>query len=249
MNPIARAGSGLVCLACAAALAGCGRSTGGPGAGDSWAERRQRMVERQLVARGIKNERVLAALGQVPRHEFVPEARRPEAYDDNPLPIGQGQTISQPYIVAYMTEAIDPRLGQKALEVGTGSGYQAAVLAVLAGEVYTVELLPELAETARMRLERLGYRNVHVKAGDGYRGWPDKGPFDAIIVTCGAKDVPEPLFEQLKPGGKMIIPVGEVYAGQTLRVITRGPGGKREVRDLLPVRFVPLRRSNEIEDK
>jgi protein-L-isoaspartate(D-aspartate) O-methyltransferase len=207
------------------------------------------MVERQLVARGIKNERVLAAMDKVPRHEFVPEGRRAEAYDDNALPVGQGQTISQPYVVAYMTEVIDPRPGQKVLEVGTGGGYQAAVLAELVGEVYTIELLPELAETARKRLERLGYRNVHVKAGDGYLGWPDKGPFDAVVVTCGAKEVPEPLFEQLKPGGKMVIPVGDVREGQTLRVITRGPGGKREVRDLLPVRFVPLRRAGEVGEK
>jgi protein-L-isoaspartate(D-aspartate) O-methyltransferase len=207
------------------------------------------MVERQLVARGIKNERVLAAMGKVPRHEFVPEARRSEAYNDYPLPVGQGQTISQPYIVAYMTEAIDPRPGQTVLEVGTGSGYQAAVLAELVGEVYTIELLPDLAATAKKRLDRLGYRNVHVKAGDGYLGWPDKAPFDAIVVTCGAKEVPEPLFKQLRPGGKMIIPVGRVDGEQTLRVITRGPGGERQVQDLLPVRFVPLRRERELEGK
>ena len=207
------------------------------------------MVERQLAARGIKDERVLAAMGKVPRHEFVPKSHRAQAYDDHALPIGQGQTISQPYIVAFMTEAIGPRRGQRVLEVGTGSGYQAAILAELVGEVYTVELLPELAESAKKRLERLGYRNVHVKAGDGYLGWPDKGPFDAVVVTCGAREVPRPLFEQLKEGGKMVIPVGEAGRMQTLRIITKGSDGKREVRDLLPVRFVPLRRAGKIEEK
>jgi protein-L-isoaspartate(D-aspartate) O-methyltransferase len=207
------------------------------------------MVERQLVTRGITNKRVLGAMGKVPRHEFVSEDRRTEAYEDYPLPIGQGQTISQPYIVAYMTEVIDPQPGQRVLEVGTGSGYQAAVLAELAGEVYTIELLPELAASARKRLERLGYRTVHVKAGDGYLGWPDKAPFDAIVVTCGAKEVPEPLLKQLKPGGKMVIPVGETGQEQTLRVITQGSEGKPEVRELLPVRFVPLRRAGEVKER
>jgi protein-L-isoaspartate(D-aspartate) O-methyltransferase len=249
MNDTPRIRRDLVFLACAATLAACSCSTGEPLSGGSWERQRKRMVEEQLVARGIKNARVLAALGKVPRHEFVPERYQAEAYEDRPLPVGQGQTISQPYIVAYMTEVIDPRPGQKVLEVGTGSGYQAAVLAELVGEVYTIELLPELAATARKRLERLGYRNVHVKAGDGYLGWPDKAPFDAVVVTCGAREVPEPLFKQLKPGGKMVIPVGEVATGQTLRVITRGPGGKREVRDLLPVRFVPLRRAGEVKGR
>jgi protein-L-isoaspartate(D-aspartate) O-methyltransferase len=163
------------------------------------------------------------------------------------LPIGEGQTISQPYIVSYMTEVIDPKPGQKILEVGTGSGYQAAVLAELVGEVYTIELEPRLAMTARQRLERLGYRNVHVKTGDGYKGWPDKAPFDAIMVTCGAKEVPEPLFEQLKAGGRMVIPVGDWREGQTLRLITKEPGGRRQVTDLLPVRFVPLRRAEDLK--
>jgi protein-L-isoaspartate(D-aspartate) O-methyltransferase len=249
MNLTPWVGRDLVLLACAAALAACSCSRGDPPPGGSWEGLRKRMVERQLVARGIKSERVLAAMGKVPRHEFVPEGRRGEAYDDGPLPVGQGQTISQPYIVAYMTEVIDPRPGQKVLEVGTGSGYQAAVLAELVGEVYTIELLPELAKAAEKRLQRLGFRNVHVKAGDGYLGWPEKGPFDAVVVTCGAKEVPEPLFKQLKPGGKMVIPVGAAWAEQTLRVITRGPGGTREVRDLLPVRFVPLRRAAEVGGK
>src|SRR5262245_11717614 len=166
------------------------------------------MVDKQIVARGIQSAEVLAVMGRVPRHEFVPEARRGRAYDDPPLPIGEGQTISQPYIVAFMTEAIDPRPGQRVLEIGTGSGYQAAVFSELVGEVYTIELLPTLANEARIRLERLGYHNVHVRAGDGFYGWPEAAPFDAVVVTCGADHVPEALFEQLKPGAKMVIPVG-----------------------------------------
>jgi protein-L-isoaspartate(D-aspartate) O-methyltransferase len=209
--------------------------------GGDWEARRQRMVTQQLTPRGIKHPEVLAAMGRVPRHEFVPENVRGSAYEDRPLHIGHKQTISQPYIVAYMTEAVDPKPGQKVLEVGTGSGYQAAVLAELVGEVYTVELLAELAGTAAQTLERLGYKNVKVRAGDGYRGWPQAAPFDAIVVTCGADHVPEPLFEQLKPGGKMIIPVGPTPF-QNLRLISKGPKGERHERELLPVAFVPLRR-------
>jgi protein-L-isoaspartate(D-aspartate) O-methyltransferase len=221
--------------------AGCARRDPTPGA--SWVTQREEMVERQLAARGISNERVLAAMRRVPRHEFVPPVARGESYDDRPLPIGQGQTISQPYIVAFMTEVADPQPGQRVLEVGTGSGYQAAILAELCGAVYTVELLPELAEQAAGRLERLGYKNVHVKAGDGYQGWPEAAPFDAVVVTCGAKEVPEPLFQQLKEGGRLVIPVGGPEEEQSLRLVVKGPGGAREVRDLLPVRFVPLRRA------
>jgi protein-L-isoaspartate(D-aspartate) O-methyltransferase len=230
-----------------AAVWGC--VAAGPTPAEDWAKQRADMVQRQLAARGVNNERVLAALRKVPRHEYVPEDVKPLAYADRPLPIGEGQTISQPYIVGYMTEVIDPKPGQKVLEVGTGSGYQAAVLAELVGEVYTIELLPGLAKTAKQRLERLGYRNVHVKAGDGYQGWPEHAPFDAVVVTCGAKEVPEPLFEQLKEGGRMVIPVGDMRQGQTLRVVTKGPGGKREVKDLLPVWFVPLRRADELDKK
>lgn len=249
MNHSPRLGRDLTLLSCAAALAACTCSPAETPPASSWEAARKRMVERQLAARGVKDKRVLAAMGKVPRHEFVPKSHRAQAYDDQALPIGQGQTISQPYIVAFMTEAIGPRRGQRVLEVGTGSGYQAAVLAELVGEVYTVELLPELAEAASKRLARLGYRNVHVKTGDGYLGWPDKGPFDAVVVTCGAKEVPRPLFEQLKPGGKIVIPVGEEGKVQTLRVLTKGADGKREVRDLLPVRFVPLRRTGKAERK
>jgi protein-L-isoaspartate(D-aspartate) O-methyltransferase len=249
MHNFSRLRKDLALLACTTVLAPCHCSPAETPPGSSWEAARKRMVEEQLAARGIKDERVLAALGKVPRHEFVPEDYRAAAYSDGPLPIGQGQTISQPYIVAFMTETIAPRRGQRVLEVGTGSGYQAAVLAELVGEVYTIELLPEMAEAANKRLARLGYRNVHVKAGDGYLGWPDKGPFDAVVVTCGAKEVPRPLFEQLKPGGKMVIPVGEATEVQTLRVITKGTDGKAEVRDLLPVRFVPLRRAEKADRK
>jgi protein-L-isoaspartate(D-aspartate) O-methyltransferase len=225
-----------------ALVAGCaGRDPGGGG----WEAGRRQMVQEQLALRGITNERVLAAMRKVPRHEFVPEDVRHLAYSDQALPIGQGQTISQPYIVGFMTEAIGPQPGQRVLEVGTGTGYQAAVLAELVGEVHTIELLPTLAEQAKARLERMGYRNVHVRAGDGYLGWPEAGPFDAVVVTCGATEVPAPLFEQLKEGGRLVIPVGEAGGEQSLRVVTRGPGGERQERDLLPVRFVPLRRPGQ----
>jgi protein-L-isoaspartate(D-aspartate) O-methyltransferase len=205
------------------------------------------MVDEQLAGRDIRNPRVLAAMRKVPRHEFVPKDIRDRAYEDNPLPIGLQQTISQPYIVAFMTQVIDPQPKWRVLEVGTGSGYQAAVLAELVAEVYTIELLPELAEGAKQTLQRLGYRNVHAKAGDGYLGWPEAAPFDAVVVTCGAKHVPEPLFEQLRPGGIMVIPVGDVATGQSLQIVKKGLKGEKEIRDLLPVRFVPLRRAKEVK--
>src|SRR5262245_18069353 len=164
-----------------------------------WAKLRAQMVEQQIKARGIKDERVLQAMAKVPRHEFVPKEGRADAYRDGPLPIGQGQTISQPYVVALMTEEAKPRPEHRVLEIGTGSGYQAAVLAELVKEMYTIELVPALAEQAERRLMRLGYRNVHSRAGDSYKGWPEAAPFDAVVVTCGADHVPEPLFEQLNP--------------------------------------------------
>jgi protein-L-isoaspartate(D-aspartate) O-methyltransferase len=235
----------LALVICAAALTDSACSNPSAVTADRWAEQRQRMVDEQLVPRGIKNARVLAAMGKVPRHEFVPSDVREEAYEDRPLPIGEKQTISQPYIVAFMTEAIDPKPGQRALEVGTGSGYQAAVLAEVVGEVYSIELLPELAKQARQRLDRQGYRKVQTRTGDGYRGWPEAAPFDAILVTCGADHVPEPLFEQLKPGGVMVIPVRVEGALQSLQRIRKGPGGERKVEDLLPVSFVPLRREEK----
>jgi protein-L-isoaspartate(D-aspartate) O-methyltransferase len=210
-----------------------------------WARFRARMVEQQIKARGIKDQRVLQAMAKVPRHEFVPADVRADAYRDGPLPIGQGQTISQPYIVALMTLEARTRPGHRVLEIGTGSGYQAAVLAELVQEVYTIELVPVLADQAKARLVRLGYKNIHAKAGDGYKGWPEAAPFDAVVVTCGADHVPEPLFEQLKPGGVLVIPVGKAPAEQSLLAITKDDRGGRSTRNLGPVRFVPFRRAGD----
>jgi len=213
---------------------------GASGTADPQAPLRQRMVALQLEAPGrdITNARVLAAMGKVPRHEFVPENLRPEAYADHPLPIGHGQTISQPYIVAYMTEVVDPRPGDKVLEVGTGSGYQAAVLAELVSNVFTIEIVEPLAKRAKSDLARLSYTNVLVRAGDGYQGWPEAAPFDAILVTCAPDHVPPPLVSQLKEGGRMIIPVGPL-GDQELLVLEKREG-KVERRAVLPVRFVPM---------
>ncbi len=199
---------------------------------------RNRMVEEQLMTPGrdIKNPRVLEAMRTVPRHELVPEELKSRAYNDGPLPIGFGQTISQPFIVAFMTEQIDPAPGMKVLEIGTGSGYQAAILAHLGAQVYSIEIIPELAERAEKDLKRLGY-SVMIKAGDGYRGWPEHAPFDRIIVTCAPDHVPQPLVEQLKDGGKMIIPVGEAY--EQLYLLEKH-GGELRQRAVLPVRFVPM---------
>jgi protein-L-isoaspartate(D-aspartate) O-methyltransferase len=199
------------------------------------------MVERQLRGPGreIRDERVLAAMGKVPRHEFIPRESRRFAYADSPLPIGHDQTISQPFIVAFMTEQLQPQPGDRVLEIGTGSGYQAAVLAELVKEVCTIEIVKALAERARRDLDRLGYRNVAVKAADGYKGWPEKAPFDAVIVTCAPDHIPKPLIEQLKEGGRMIIPVGPEGAVQSLYVMTKKEG--RMTREsVLPVRFVPM---------
>ncbi len=183
---------------------------------------------------------VLEVMGRVPRHDFVPEKLRDIAYTDRPLPIGHGQTISQPYIVALTTHLLRPAAGQVVFELGTGSGYQAAVLAALGLEVYTVEIVPGLGKAAAGRLERLGYRGAHVKVGDGYYGWPEHGPFDAIVVTAAASHVPPPLIRQLKPGGRMVIPVGEPYRVQQLVLVTKADDGSVQTRQLLPVRFVPL---------
>jgi protein-L-isoaspartate(D-aspartate) O-methyltransferase len=210
-----------------------------PGA-DLYALARQRMVAEQLAAPGrdITNARVLAVMGRVPRHEFVPERLRRDAYRDYPLPIGQGQTISQPYIVAFMTEQLEPKPTDRVLEVGTGSGYQAAVLAEMTAEVYTMEIIEELAQRAAADLKRLGYTNVHVRAGDGYRGWAEAAPFDAVIVTCAPEHVPQPLVDQLKEGGRMVIPIGRIW-NQEL-VLLRKRGGKLEQHAVLPVSFVPM---------
>jgi protein-L-isoaspartate(D-aspartate) O-methyltransferase len=183
---------------------------------------------------------VRAALGKVERHRFVPPAQAGSAYRNHPLPIGAGQTISQPYIVALSTDLVQPRSGQRVLEVGTGSGYQAAVLAEIVGKVYTIELIAALGNAAAERLRALGYANVEVRIGDGYAGWPEAAPFDAIVVTAAAPRVPQALVEQLRPGGRMVIPVGESGAAQELLVITRRADGGVDTRSVLPVRFVPL---------
>lgn len=198
---------------------------------------RESMVERQLELRGIRDERVLRAMRSVPRERFVPGDLEPHAYDDSALPIGLGQTISQPYVVAFMTEAAELEPGDRVLEVGTGSGYQAAVLAEIVGELWSIEIVPELAERAVAALDACGYGAVHVRVGDGYRGWPEEAPFDAILVTAAPDHVPEPLLAQLAPGGRLVLPVGR--GDQTIVRVRRGPAGfERE--ELLPVRFVPM---------
>jgi len=200
---------------------------------------RHRMVERQIEARGVRDTRVLEAMRKVPRHRFVPESYISMAYADFPLAIGEGQTISQPYIVAFMTEALSLKPEDRVLEIGTGSGYQAAVLAEIVKEVYTIEIIPSLGKKAEKLLKELGYDNVHVKIGDGYKGWPEKAPFDAVIVTCAPEAVPQALIEQLGEGGRMIIPVGKAGAVQEL---VRGVkvNGELRTQEVLPVRFVPM---------
>jgi len=198
---------------------------------------RKAMVERQIKARGVGDERVLQAMAKVKRHLFVPESLWEEAYDDTPLPIGHGQTISQPYIVAYMTEVLDLSETDRVLEIGTGSGYQAAVLAEIVSEVYTIELLEELATPAAQRLQELGYKNITVTCGDGYKGWPRFAPFDAIIVTAAPPEIPQTLIDQLRIGGKMVAPVGVFF--QELYLIEKTKDGT-EKRQLIPVRFVPM---------
>lgn len=204
--------------------------------------RRAEMIEEQIVRRGIRNPRVLEALGKVERHRFVPESEWPGAYEDHPLPIGEDQTISQPYIVALMTEALALRGRERVLEVGTGSGYQTAILAELAAEVYSIELVRSLAERARALLEGLGYRNLEIRVGDGTRGWPERAPFDAILVAAAPAQVPQLLLEQLGEGGRLVIPVG--IEDQVLELHTREGGGFRRER-LTSVRFVPLRARGE----
>jgi protein-L-isoaspartate(D-aspartate) O-methyltransferase len=211
-------------------------------AADNFADERARMVETQLADREIKDRRVLAAMRAVPRHLFVPPPDAPDAYDDRPLPIGHGQTISQPYIVALMTELVRPTPGDRALEVGTGSGYQAAVLAPLVSHVYTIEIVPALARDAEARLKKLGCDNVTVRAGDGYAGWNEHAPFDIIIVTAAPERVPEPLLQQLKPGGRLVIPVGSRFGVQELQLLEKDSAGTLRTTRVAPVRFVPLLR-------
>jgi len=208
-------------------------------AGDPYAPAREQMVQQQLATplRGITSWRVLAAMSKVPRHEFVPPDLRARAYADHPLPIGHDQTISQPYVVAFMTEKLKPQPADRVLEIGTGSGYQSAVLAELVKEVYTIEIVEPLARRAEADLKRLNCTNVFVRVGDGYRGWPATAPFDAIIVTCAPEAVPQPLVDQLREGGRMILPVG--YGDQNL-VLLQKQAGRLERHDVLPVRFVPM---------
>jgi len=203
---------------------------------------RENMVKSQIEKRGINDKSTLDAMRKVERHLFVPENVQKNAYDDGPLPIGYGQTISQPYIVAYMTSLIEPKTGDKVLEIGTGSAYQAAILAEIVNTVYTVEIVTELGTQAKKRLNKLGYKNVEVIIGDGYNGLPDKGPFDAIVVTAAAEHIPPPLIEQLKDGGKMIIPVGSPFMVQTLILIEK-KGKEVKSTNLMAVRFVPFTRS------
>jgi protein-L-isoaspartate(D-aspartate) O-methyltransferase len=224
----------------AIATTGCGQQA--PTAADLAAQR-QRMVQQQLKPRGIKDERVLAGMAKVPREEFIPVAARPSAYEDGPLPIGYDQTISQPYIVAFMTEQLRPKPSDRVLEIGSGSGYQAAILAELVADVYTIDIVEPLAKTAEATLQRLGYKNVHIKVGDGYKGWPEEAPFDAIIVTCAPEKVPQPLVDQLKEGGRMVIPVGERFA-QQLYLFEKKNGQLKESATL-PVRFVPMLREGQ----
>ncbi len=199
---------------------------------------RERMVQQQLINRGIRSPSVLAAMRKVERHRFVPEHLRQEAYNDYPLPIGEGQTISQPYIVAFMSEALQLKSTDKVLEIGTGSGYQAAVLAEICREVYTIEIFESLGRRAKQTLQELGYRNIHIRIADGYAGWPEAAPFDAIIVTCSPRNIPKPLEDQLAEGGRMIIPVGEEHIQELVLVVKQNGKLKRQHR--LPVRFVPM---------
>lgn len=204
---------------------------------------RSRMVEQQMAARDIRDARVLAAMRKVPRHRFVPANELRYAYADTPLPIGEGQTISQPYIVALMTQLARPSPDDVALEVGTGSGYQAAVLGEVVKQVYSIELESKLAASAARVLDELNYRNVETRTGDGYAGWPEHAPFDVIIVTAAPDHVPQPLLDQLKRGGRMVVPVGPVSTTQQLQLIEKDSSGALRVTNISPVRFVPLRRN------
>ncbi len=209
-----------------------------------FAQARKEMIDAQIKRRGVKDERVLEAMFKVERHKFVPQTAQTLAYDDYPLPIGEGQTISQPYIVALMTELLQLKGNEKVLEIGTGSGYQAAILAELAKEVYTIEILESLAINAEKILRELNYGNVTVKCGDGYLGWKEHAPFDGIIVTCAPPYIPQPLIEQLAEGGRMVIPVGVYY--QELKLLKK-INGKIKTTDIIPVRFVPMTRENDKE--
>ena len=228
---------GAIITGAVAAIAGCSGAVPQQMTEDRWSTERRRMVDDQLRARDISSRAVLDAMARVPRHLFVPESDRSSSYIDYPLPIGFGQTISQPYIVAFMSEALDVNKDHRVLEIGTGSGYQAAILGELARETFTIEIVPELAERARTTLAGLGYSNVYVRAGNGYAGWPEHAPFDRIIVTAAPDEVPPALVEQLKVGGLMVIPVG--VGEQVLHVMRKTPEGMATLKTL-PVRFVPM---------
>lgn len=217
---------------------GCGGSPV-PAEGAEYVAARARMVRDQLMARGLRDARVLAAMGRVPRQEFLPKGERTRAYEDGPLPIGHGQTMSQPYVVAFMTAALQPAPTDRVLEVGTGSGYQAAVLAELGAAVFTIEVVEPLARRAEADLRRLGYGRVQVRVGDGYQGWPDEAPFDAVMVTCAPEEVPQALVDQLKVGGRMILPVGPRNGVQELHLLRKFQD-HLETQSVLPVRFVPM---------
>jgi protein-L-isoaspartate(D-aspartate) O-methyltransferase len=228
----------LLSLCCAVAIAE-----------ESFLKQRQEMINvielgvrgsQRFLDKGALDEKVLDAMLKVPRHEFVPEDQRPYAYDNRPLPIGYGQTISQPYIVAVMTDLLNLEKGDRVLEIGTGSGYQAAILGELTDAVFTIEIIEGLGRQAGGRLEQLGYKNVRTLIGDGYYGWPSESPFDAIIVTAAASHIPPPLIKQLKPGGRMIIPVGSRFMVQHLVLVTKDADGKVTTKQILPVSFVPL---------
>lgn len=201
---------------------------------------RHAMIENQIIDRGVSDERVIKAMNDVPRHLFVKESLRDLAYADGPLPIGYNQTISQPYIVAYMTEILQPDTHHIVLEVGTGSGYQAAILSKLVNHVYSIEIIPELGKEAANRLDKLGYDNVTVKIGDGYNGWEEHAPFDRIIVTAAPEQIPKKLVDQLKSGGLMVLPVGKTSFGQDMRVVKKDRTGQVTTQETIPVRFVPM---------
>ncbi len=206
---------------------------------EEFAQQREQMVETQLKSRDIQNERVLEAMKKVPRHLFMPASVRQYAYIDSPVPIGQGQTISQPYIVGLMTQTVDPKPGDRALEVGTGSGYQAAVLGELVQEVYTIEIIPDLAEKAEKALAESGYDNVEVRQGDGYQGWPERAPFDIILITAAPEEIPQPLIDQLAEGGRLVVPLGAEGTIQTLTLVTKVEGEVKRTY-VTDVRFVPM---------
>lgn len=229
-----------VCISVAGILSS-GASEAQGGSEERFQRLRAQMVEQQIARRGVRDERVLEVMRQVPRHLFVPLSARREAYTDRPLPIGDGQTISQPYIVAFMTELLSVRPDDTVLEIGTGSGYQAAVLARLARQVFTIEIIPRLAQDAERRLQALGYANVEVKAGDGYQGWPEHAPFDKIIVTAAPPEIPQALVAQLRRGGRMVVPVGKTGDTQQLMVLEKSQTSDEiSARNVIPVRFVPM---------